>query len=105
MKITTNINYYLMGFWALLGLVGFIEDGFWLLAGLYAFFLGIFQAITGLILFLHKPFSTRFQLYLGGLLAFLVSCFLSWQYVQIILPISLSLYFTFMLRTINPKKL
>lgn len=105
MKTTTNINYYLMGFWIVLGLGGFIEEGLWLLGAIYTFFLGIFQGITDLILFLHKPFSTRFQLYMGGLLVFLGSCYLPWEYVWMLLPIPLSLYFTFMLRTINPEKL
>lgn len=105
MKTTTNINYYLMGFWIILGLAGFYEEAFWFFGAIYAFFLGVFQVITGLILFLHKPFSTRFQLYVGGLVVFLGSCFLPTEYIWQFLPIPLSLYFTFMLRTINPEKL
>ncbi len=105
MKNTTNINYYLMGLGMLLGLLGFIENGIWLLGAIYAFFLGLFQGITGLALFIYKPFSTRFQLYMGGILLFVGSCFLPWEYGWMLLPIPLSLYFTFMLHTINPKKL
>lgn len=105
MKTTTTINYFLMGIWMLIGLLGFIDNGFWMIGAMYAFLLGLFQGITGLILFLHKPFSTRFQLYAGGLLLFSGSCFLPWEYSWMLLPIPLALYFTFMLRTINPEKL
>ena len=105
MKTTRNINYGLMGIWIALGILGFIEPGFWMGGAIYSFFLGIFQGITGLILFVYKPYSTRFQIYMGGLLLFLGACFLPWDQIWMILPIPLSLYFTFMMRTINPEKL
>ncbi len=105
MNTTRNINYGLMGIWICIGILGFIDDGFWMLGALYAILLGAFQAITGIILFIYKPFSTRFQIYMGGLLVFLGVCFLPWDQLWMILPIPLSLYFTFMLRTINPEKL
>lgn len=105
MKTTTNINYYVMGIGVLLGLLGFIENGFWGIGAIYVFFLGIFQGLAGIILFLYKPFSTRFQLYMGGLILFVGSCFLPWELSWTILPIPLAFYFTFMLHTINPEKL
>ena len=105
MRTTRNINYFLMGVGILLSLLGLISNGFWLIAAVFAFFLGIFQGITGLFLFMYKPFSTRFQLYIGGLLLFLGSCYLPWEKSWMLLPIPLSLYFTFMLYTINPEKL
>lgn len=105
MKTTKIINYTLMGLGIVLILLGFISNGLWVTAAAYALFLGVFQGITGLILFIHKPFSTRFQLYMGGLLLFLGSCYLPWEKSWMLLPIPLSLYFTFMLYTINPEKL
>ena len=94
-----------MGVWLTLGFLGFFSGGFWMLAAILAFLIGLFQGITGLLLFIHKPYSTRFQMYMGGLLVFTGLCFLPWDNIWMILPIPLSLYFTFMLRTINPDKL
>jgi len=105
MKATKYINTFLMGLAILLGLAGFIHYGFWWLAALVTLFLGLFQGIIGFVLFLDKPFSTRFQLYMIGLLVFVGLCLLPWEYAWVIIPIPLSFYFTFMLRTINPEKL
>ena len=105
MKTTREFNYLVMGVWLVIGLGGFLNSGIWAIGAIYSLFLGAFQGLTGLILFLYKPFSTRFQIYVGGLLLFIGACFLPWETVWMILPIPLSLYFTFMLRTINPEKL
>lgn len=105
MKTTKIINYGFMGIWMCIGILGFIDNDFWIGGAIYSFFLGVFQGITGIVLFLYKPYSTRFQMYVGGLLLFLITCYLPWSNLWMILPIPLSLYFTFMLRTINPEKL
>lgn len=105
MKTTTNINDFLLGSCLFLGILGIFSNTFIGFAVLFVVILGIYQGLTGLMLFLYKPFSTRFQLYMGGILLFVSSCFLPWEYGWMLLPIPLSLYFTFMLHTINPKKL
>ena len=105
MKTTKIINYFLMGLCIILGLLNFIINGFWILAAICLFLLGVFQGITGLLFFMYKPFSTRFQLYMGGLLLFLGSYYLPWEKSWMLLPLPLSLYFTFMLHTINSEKL
>ena len=104
MKKITTINYFVMIIGAILGLVGFVEKELWVLALIYMFFLGLFQCITGIILFISNPHNTYFQTYIGGLLLFTSFCFLPWEYGWIILPIPLSIYFSFMLHITNIEK-
>ena len=81
-----------------------IYQGGWIDTLLILFFIGCFQVLLGFILFLNRPNSIRFQLYVGGLLLFLFTCFLPFRNSWMILPIPLLLYFTFMIHTVHQKK-
>ncbi len=86
------------------GLLGFFYSGYWVIGGLLIIPLATFQVLTGIVLFLTRPRSIRFQLYIGGLVLFMITYHLPIKNAWMILPIPLSLYFTFMIHTIHQQK-
>lgn len=104
MKILKYINHGALTVCIISGLLGFIDSGYWAAIIWLSIPFAVFQVITGLILFISRPKSTRFQLYIGGLLLFVITCYLPIKYAWMILPIPLALYFTFMIHTVHQKK-
>lgn len=104
MKPLQYINNGTLIFCILSGLLGFIYNGFWSGALWLSAPFGLFQAITGIILFISRPRSIRFQLYIGGLILFIITCYLPIPNAWMILPVPLALYFTFMIHTVHQKR-
>ncbi len=101
MKTIKYTNIFLLVLTILSGISGLINNGFWMMTLLLVFIIGAFQGITGCILFLLHPKSIRFQLYIGGLVLFLLSCYLPIPKLWMVLPIPLLMYFTFMIHTVH----
>lgn len=104
MKIIQFINNGTLTICVLSGLLGFIYNGFWSGTLWLSAPLGLFQSITGIILFISRPRSIRFQLYIGGLILFILTCYLPIENAWMILPIPMAMYFTFMIHTVHQQK-
>lgn len=101
MKTLKYINNVLLSLTLLSGVLGFINSGFWFISVVFLLMIGAFQGITGGVLFLLHPKSICFQLYVGGLIMFVITCYLPISNTWMILPIPLLMYFTFMIHTIH----
>lgn len=101
MKTIKYINIFLLVLSILSGIFGLYNNGLWMTTLLWVFVIGLFQGITGCILFLLHPNSIRFQLYIGGLVLFLISCYLPIPKLWMVLPVPLLMYFTFMIHTVH----
>lgn len=104
MKTLKSINNVLLTLMLLSGVLGFINPRFWMISIVFLLTIGTFQGITGCILFLLHPKSIRFQLYIGGLLLFVITCYLPIPNLWMILPIPLLMYFTFMIHTVHQER-
>ncbi|MFT5889923.1 MAG: hypothetical protein ACI9Y7_000011 [Dokdonia sp.] len=104
MKTLKNINNVLITFIIVSGVLGCINNGFWMMTSLLLLTMGSFQGITGCILFLLHPKSIRFQLYIGGLLLFVMTCYLPIPNAWMLLPIPLLMYFSFMIHTVHQER-
>ena len=104
MKTLKYINNFLIIVLILSVGLKLIYKGGWLDVLLLLFIIGSFQVFFGFILFLIHPNSIRFQLYVGGFLLFLLTCFIPFENSWMILPIPLLLYFTFMIHTVHQEK-
>lgn len=104
MKIIQFINNGILTICIFSGLLGFIDSGGWAAIGWLSAPFGLFQSITGIILFFLRPRSIRFQLYIGGLMLFILTCYLPIENAWMILPIPLALYFTFMIHTVDQQR-
>lgn len=104
MKTLTYINTFLLITLIVSGILGYIEESFWLLTMILPVIIGLYQGLVGVVLFIMQPTSVRFQLYVGGLILFISSCYLPTPNLWMVLPIPLLLYFTFMIHTVHQKK-
>ncbi|MEP0263857.1 hypothetical protein [Dokdonia sp.] len=104
MKTLQNMNNIILTICIVSGLLGFMDSGFWAGIGWLSAPLGLFQSVTGIILFISRPRSIRFQLYIGGLILFIITCYLPIENAWMILPVPLALYFTFMIHTVHQKR-
>jgi hypothetical protein len=104
MKTLKYINNILLTLMIISGVLGFINNGFWIISTLLLLTMGCFQGITGCILFILHPKSIRFQLYVGGLLLFMMTYYLPIPHLWMILPIPLLMYFSFMIHTVHQEK-
>ncbi|MFC4636239.1 hypothetical protein ACFO3O_20195 [Dokdonia ponticola] len=104
MKTIKYINIFLLVLTISSGISGLISNGLWMTTLLLIFVIGVFQGITGSILFFLHPNSIRFQLYIGGLVLFLISCYLPIPKLWMVLPVPLLMYFTFMIHTVHQEK-
>ena len=104
MKIIQFINNGTLTICILSFLLGFIDNGFLAGIGWLSIPFATFQVITGIVLFISRPRSIRFQLYVGGLILFILTCYLPIENAWMVLPIPLALYFTFMIHTVHQQK-
>jgi len=104
MRTIKYINIFLLVLTILSGMLGLINNGLWMTTLLLVFLIGVFQGITGCILFVLHSNSIRFQLYVGGLILFVVSYYLPIPKLWMVLPIPLFMYFTFMIHTVHQEK-
>tara|TARA_R110001632_G_scaffold24795_7_gene68761 strand:- start:1686 stop:2006 length:321 start_codon:yes stop_codon:yes gene_type:complete len=103
MKTLQNINIFLLGLTILLGLLSIINTSFLIGTMISLFILGVFQGFTGIILFLSHPSRIQYILYISGLLFVLLLIWLDSEWLWMIPPIPMALYFTFLLNTNKPQ--
>ena len=103
MKTLQNINVFFLGITILLGLLGIINTSFLIGALISLFLLGVYQGFTGIILFLSHPARIQYILYISGLLTVFLLIWLGTEWLWMIPPIPMALYFTFLLHTKNQR--
>ena len=104
MKTLTYINNILLTLIVVSTMLDYIYNGFWIISALFILIVGCFQGIIGCMLFLLHPKSIRFQLYIGGLLLFVMTYYIPIPHLWMILPIPLLMYFTFMIHTVHQER-
>jgi hypothetical protein len=103
MKTLQNINIFFLGMTILLGLLSIINTSFLIGTMISLFFLGVYQGFTGVVLFLSHPTRIQYILYISGLIFVLLMIWLETEWLWMIPPIPLALYFTFLLNTKKTK--
>lgn len=104
MKTLKYINTFIILLLIVSSSLSIINNESWIAVMILLFIMGCFQGISGLILFFLHPKSIRLQLYIGGLVLFISTCYIPISNLWMILPIPLLLYFTFMIHTVYQKK-
>lgn len=103
MKTLQNINVFFLGMTILLGLLSIINTSFLIGTMISLFLLGVYQGFTGVVLFLSHPARIQYILYISGLLSVFLLIWLETEWLWMIPPIPMALYFTFLLHTKKPK--
>jgi len=97
MKTLKYINHSFFGILIIGGVGSLFFSELLLFLAIGIFFFGVFQAFFGIILFLAYPKNISYQIYTVGLLGFALICLLRHEWLWLIPPIPLALYFTYIL--------
>tara|TARA_R110002051_G_scaffold88673_2_gene156245 strand:- start:62515 stop:62835 length:321 start_codon:yes stop_codon:yes gene_type:complete len=103
MKTLQKINVFFLSMTILLSLLSIINTSFLIGTMISLFLLGVYQGFTGVILFLSHPARIQYVLYLSGLLFVFLLIWLDTEWLWMIPPIPLAMYFTFLLHTKKPQ--